>query len=42
MGLMMLGAGQGASIVLRAVGPDASEAVETLVALVESGFGEQD
>jgi len=42
MGLMMLGAGQGAPIELRAEGWDAKEALEALAALVESGFHEQD
>ena len=42
MGLMMLGAGQGSSIELRAEGWDAKEAMEALAALVESGFHEQE
>ena len=42
MGLMMLGAGKGAVIELRAEGWDAKEALEALAALVESGFDEQD
>ncbi len=42
MGLMMLGAGKGAEIELRAEGWDAKEALDALVALVESGFNEQD
>ncbi len=42
MGLMMLGAGKGAVIGLRAEGWDAKEALEALAALVESGFDEQD
>jgi phosphocarrier protein len=41
MGLMMLGAGKGAAIELRADGWDAKEALDALVALVESGFDEQ-
>ncbi len=41
MGLMMLGAGQGAEIELRADGFDAREALDALVALVDSGFNEQ-
>ncbi len=41
MGLMMLGAGQGAEIELRAEGFDAREALDALVALVDSGFNEQ-
>lgn len=42
MGLMMLGAGLGASITLRAEGWDAKEAMDALSALVEAGFHEQD
>jgi phosphocarrier protein HPr len=41
MGLMMLGAGKGAEIELRAEGWDAKEALDALAALVESGFDEQ-
>ncbi len=42
MGLMMLGAGLGAPIELRAEGWDAKEALDALTALVEAGFNEQD
>lgn len=42
MGLMMLGAGQGSTIALRAEGWDAKEAMDALCALVEAGFDEQD
>jgi phosphocarrier protein HPr len=42
MGLMMLGAGRGADIELRAEGWDAKEALDALAALVEAGFDEQD
>jgi phosphocarrier protein len=42
MGLMMLGAGLGSSIELRAEGWDAKEAVEALSTLVEAGFDERD
>jgi phosphocarrier protein len=41
MGLMMLGAGKGALIELRAEGWDAKEALDALAELVESGFDEQ-
>ncbi len=41
MGLMMLGAGMGTPIELRAEGWDAKEALDALTALVESGFNEQ-
>lgn len=40
MGLMMLAAGPGSQLHLRAEGPEAPEALEALVALVEAGFGE--
>ncbi len=42
MGLMMLGAGKGAVIELRATGTDAADALAALTALVEAGFHEQD
>jgi phosphocarrier protein HPr len=42
MGLMMLGAGRGAAIELRAEGWDAKEALDALAGLVEAGFNEQD
>lgn len=42
MGLMMLGAGQGAALEMQADGWDAKEALDALAALVESGFHEQD
>lgn len=41
MGLMMLAAGPGAVIMLEADGPEAREAIQALVALVEDGFGEE-
>ena len=41
MGLMMLAAGQGHSILIEAEGADARAAIEALIALVESGFGEE-
>ena len=40
MGLMMLAAGPGLSISIEASGPQAAEAVNALVSLVESKFGE--
>lgn len=42
MGLMLLGAGPGSEIELRAEGWDAREVLEALATLVESGFGEAD
>jgi len=42
MGLMMLAAGQGHSILIEVDGEQAKAAIEALVALVEDGFGEED
>ncbi len=42
MGLMMLGAGMGSTIELRAEGFDAHEALDAIAKLVEAGFDEQD
>lgn len=42
MGLMMLAAAQGTELALTAEGPEAEAALAALVALVESGFGEED
>lgn len=42
MGLMMLGAGPGAALDLRAEGWDAREALDAVAALIEAGFDEQD
>jgi phosphocarrier protein len=41
MGLMMLAAGPGTGIELRATGPDAERAVAALAALIAGGFDEQ-
>jgi len=41
MGVLMLAAEAGSSIRIRGMGDDAPEAVEALVALVESGFDEE-
>ena len=40
MGVMMLAAECGSSILIRADGPDAEQAVEALAQLVAGGFGE--
>ena len=40
MGLMMLAAGPGVAIELRAEGTDAAEAIAALAALVDAGFDE--
>jgi phosphocarrier protein len=40
MGLLLLGAAQGSSIVLSVDGPDEQEAVDALTALVARGFDE--
>ena len=42
MGLMMLAAGPGTSITIRASGKDAVEAMNAICALVNSRFGEDD
>ena len=42
MGLMMLAAGQGHAILIEAEGQEARLALEALIKLVESGFGEED
>ena len=41
MGLMMLAAGPGTEIELRATGPQAERALEALAALVSDGFDEE-
>ncbi len=41
MGLMMLAAGPGSQLHITAEGPDGPEALEALVTLVETGFGEE-
>ncbi|WP_458095376.1 HPr family phosphocarrier protein [Roseomonas sp. WA12] len=41
MGLMMLGAGKGATVTLEAEGWDAREALDEVAALIEAGFGEE-
>ena len=40
MGVMMLAAGKGSSILIETDGPDAERALEALTALIASGFGE--
>ncbi len=40
MGIMTLAAGRGTQITIRAVGPDAVEAVTQLTRLIRSNFGE--
>ena len=42
MGLMMLSAGTGTEIAVEASGKQAAEVMDALVALVTSGFGEED
>jgi phosphocarrier protein len=41
MGLMMLAAGPGSTLHITAEGPQGPEALEALVTLVETGFGEE-
>ena len=40
MGLLMLAAGPGVTLLIEAEGPDATAAIEALSALVADGFGE--
>ena len=40
MGVLMLAAERGSELTIRGEGPDASEAVDALAALVGSGFGD--
>ncbi|HUV33142.1 MAG TPA: HPr family phosphocarrier protein [Devosiaceae bacterium] len=40
MGLLMLAAGPGASVRVKVTGRQAREALDAIVALIESGFGE--
>jgi phosphocarrier protein HPr len=42
MGLLLLAAGQGSRIVVRARGRDATEAVEAIQKLIEGKFGEKE
>jgi phosphocarrier protein HPr len=42
MGLMMLAAGPGITIIIKATGKDAAKAVETLSKLVADKFGEEE
>jgi phosphocarrier protein HPr len=42
MGLLMLGANRGSTILIETEGPEAEEALETLIALIEAGFNESD
>lgn len=42
MGLMMLAAGPGTSVIVSATGPDAQDAITALTKLVESKFGEEE
>lgn len=41
IGIMTLGAKQGTILTIQAEGPDEAEAVQTLVTIVENGFGER-
>jgi phosphocarrier protein len=40
MGIMMLAAGRGSQITIRATGPDALKAITSLTQLIQSNFGE--
>lgn len=41
MGILLLAAGAGASVMITADGPDETDAVEALSRLIESNFGEE-
>jgi phosphocarrier protein len=41
MGILLLAAGRGTRLTISADGPDETHAVDSLVQLVESGFGEE-
>jgi phosphocarrier protein len=41
MGVMMLAAAKGSTITLETDGDDESEAIEAIVSLISSGFGEE-
>ena len=41
MGILLLAAARGTTLTISAEGPDEASAVESLIELVESGFGEQ-
>ena len=41
MGVMMLAAACGSTVVVEADGPDEQEAVQTITALIADGFGEE-
>jgi phosphocarrier protein len=42
MGILTLGAGQGTTITVSALGPQAQEAIDALTALVADRFGEEE
>ena len=42
MGLMMLSAGPGSSVIVSATGPEAQEAMDALTTLVTTKFGEEE
>jgi phosphocarrier protein len=42
MGILTLGAGQGTTITVCALGPQAQEAIDALTALVADRFGEEE
>ena len=42
MGVMMLAAEKGSELVVEATGPDEEAAVDALLKVIESGFGEMD
>lgn len=42
MGVMMLAAEQGAELIVEVDGPDEQEAMEAILKVIDSGFGEMD
>lgn len=42
MGVMMLAAEKGSELIIEVNGPDEKDAIEEIVRIVESGFGEND
>ena len=41
MGVMMLAAEQGSELIVEATGPDEEEAIEAILEVIASGFGEE-
>ena len=41
MGVMMLAAAKGSTVLVEAIGPDEQQAVDAVVELIATGFGEE-